>query len=95
MIRAERRAGEILSEVERIGHRPAKGRHDGALPTYTETIRKADIPETTARRWQAEASIPEVPEHGPGAVRRSWGILRGRFTLRPRLRPGIGASGLR
>lgn len=68
-IRAERRAGEILSEVERTppaaagkagGHAKAgTAQHGPSQKTYEQTIKDADIPRVTAQRWQAEASIPE------------------------------------
>jgi len=68
-IRAERRAGEILAEVERTppaevakrgGHAKAATAQAGPKQrTYTETIKDAGIAHGTAQRWQAEASIPE------------------------------------
>ena len=68
-IRAERRAGELLAEVERLGSAEAgrKGGHVKASTaqagpcqkTYEQTIEDAWIARVTAQRWQAEALIPE------------------------------------
>lgn len=62
-IRAERKAGEILATMPRdSGGRPSKenSRHDGgSFMTFTDTITEVGIPETTARRWQEVAAIPE------------------------------------
>lgn len=59
-LRAERKAGELLAGVERIpGLRTdLTSRHDDAK-SYRQTLDNADVKEATARRWQAEASVPE------------------------------------
>lgn len=58
-LRAERRAGELLKEVERVpGTRTdLTSRHDDA--GYRAQIANAGIAEPTARRWQAIADVPE------------------------------------
>lgn len=58
-MRAERKAGELLSEVPRDpGGRPAQNsNHDGG--SFQGAIDEAGIPETTARRWQKVAEVPE------------------------------------
>lgn len=63
-IRAERRAGEILSEIERTPPEkrhisPQAGGKSEPRQTYAETIKNAGIAPETGRRWQAEASVPE------------------------------------
>lgn len=64
-IRAERRCGELLSEVPRTppevsgamkGRSPRPG---GTSKTYEQVLDDSGIAPTTARRWQAEASIQE------------------------------------
>ena len=57
-LRAERRAGELLREIERsTGGRPSKnaGR---AGPGFRAALRQADITASTAKRWQREAMVP-------------------------------------
>jgi hypothetical protein len=78
---AERRAGELLAEIERkqtagLKKGSSPSRHDGATG-YRETIKAAEIPETTARRWQAEASIPEAVSGGATGRPRSRSSLLG------------------
>ena len=59
-IRAERRAGELLEKIERTPPKSRNSRHAGGKSeTYSDTIKSAGIPETSARRWQKEASVPE------------------------------------
>lgn len=62
-IRAERRAGEILTKVERKqGARTDKETSADSAPkspNYSETIEEAGIKKDTALRWQLEASLPD------------------------------------
>lgn len=58
-LRAERRAGELLKEIERSqGGRPA-GNTDQPGPSFRSEIDDAGIAATTAKRWQAIAGVPE------------------------------------
>lgn len=60
-IRAERRAGEMLKEIERIEPQKAVSHsmmeHD--ILTYTEVLKQNEIASVTAHRWQLEAEVPE------------------------------------
>lgn len=58
-IRAERRAGEMLGEVERSeGGRPSDNSfHDET--SYQKTLRENELSHITAHRWQLEADVPE------------------------------------
>jgi hypothetical protein len=57
-LRAERKAGELLSEREKnLGDRPAKNRsHD---VTSFPTLEELGIEPMESHRWQWEAKIPE------------------------------------
>lgn len=59
-IRAERRAGELLAEVERSqGVRTdLTSSHDGTK-SYAQTLKDNDLAHTVAHRWQLEAKLPE------------------------------------
>jgi len=62
-IRAERKAGELLLNLERDnsfkGNQSVKF-HDGKSPSeYREVLDSEEIPNTTAHRWQQAAQIPE------------------------------------
>ena len=60
-LRAERRAGEMLKEIERVTPQEAVSHsmmeHD--TPSYTEILKQNEIAPVTAHRWQIEAEIPE------------------------------------
>jgi len=63
-LRAERRAGEMLAEIERITpeEKGALLNHDGVTRNhrgYMDTLKETDIPRTTAHNWQQIAAIPE------------------------------------
>ncbi len=51
---AERRAGELLSKVER-----QQGKRDGGS-ALRATLDQSDIAPTQAKRWQAIATVPEA-----------------------------------
>jgi hypothetical protein len=59
-VRAERKAGEMLAEVERTPGKRKNGTslHHGAK-SLGEVISENDIPRITAHRWQKLAAIPE------------------------------------
>lgn len=54
-VRAERKAGEMLSEVDRA---PA-GRGDKPVEGIRSTLERIEVPVATAHRWQKLAAIPE------------------------------------
>jgi N6-adenosine-specific RNA methylase IME4 len=58
-LRAERRLGEMLKEIERSeGGRPEKNSfHHGT--SYQQVLKENEIGRTTAHRWQLESSMPE------------------------------------
>ena len=58
-VRAERRAGEMLAQVERAqAGRPAKNSfHDGT--NYQQALKENGVAKVTAHRWQQLAAIPE------------------------------------
>ena len=60
-LRAERRAGELLAELERDkGGRPKNSSQtDTSFSEYTNAIENAGIARATAHRWQEIAGIPE------------------------------------
>ena len=63
-IRAERKAGDLLLQLERSNHdrgNQYKAKfQDGIQPSeYREVLDEQDIPTTTAHRWQQAAQIPE------------------------------------
>jgi len=60
-LRAERRAGELLAEIERDKGESKKLRPRliQSFSEYTNAIENAGIARTTAHRWQEIASIPE------------------------------------
>jgi Domain of unknown function (DUF4326) len=64
-LRAERKAGEILRELERIppgGNRRTPEFQDVTLTSrseYAAVLQDGEIPVKTAHRWQIEASIPD------------------------------------
>jgi ParB family chromosome partitioning protein len=58
-LRAERRAGELLSEMDRAqGVRTDLTSCQGGTK-FAETLEELEIPKRTAYRWQAEATIPD------------------------------------
>lgn len=66
-LRAERRAGELLREIERTPYTMrgvVKKYHDhtddhGSNPSYSETIRENGIHPVAAQNWQQIAAVPE------------------------------------
>jgi hypothetical protein len=57
-IRAERRAGELLSQMETSGGgRPSK---TGNTMLQVSTLKDLGIERIESHRWQREASIPEA-----------------------------------
>ena len=60
-LRAERKAGELLGELDRDkGGRPEKTNPSlGSVSQYKQVITENDIPHSTAHRWQEVAKIPE------------------------------------
>jgi hypothetical protein len=61
-LRAERRAGELLAELERApGSRTdaTSGQAGRRLTSYQAVLRASDVADRTARRWQAMARVPE------------------------------------
>lgn len=55
-LRAERKAGEMLAAMEKIGHRPPKG--NSVLP-FSEQLNALGIDKMQSLRWQREAKVPE------------------------------------
>jgi len=53
---AERKLGETLAKMERVGHRPQKG---AVAAPFKKTLADNHIAKTQARRWQLMASVPE------------------------------------
>ncbi len=58
-IRAERRAGELLQEIEREAGKRTDRTSSKALTRYQDACKKAEIDHQTAANWQAMATIPE------------------------------------
>ncbi len=59
-LRAERKAGELLAQLERAPEgRPQKLNQDGIVSEYKEVLTENDIAPTTAHRWQTVATVPE------------------------------------
>ena len=60
-LRAERKAGELLGELEKDkGGRPEKTPDIvSAVSEYRQAIESAEVEERQARRWQEVAKIPE------------------------------------
>ena len=63
-IRAERRAGELLTEIERKDSKENLKRGPTSQPGtpgdgYMNAIKAAGIPKTTAYNWQTMAKLPE------------------------------------
>ena len=60
-VRAERKAGELLKQLERAPEgRPSKLFQDGIVSEYREVLEEQAIPTTTAHRWQQLAEMPEL-----------------------------------
>jgi hypothetical protein len=61
-LRAERKAGEMLQELER-GHGPGRGKTNSSvenvLSPYSTVLTESAIAPTTAHRWQQVASLPD------------------------------------
>lgn len=55
-LRAERKAGEMLAAMEKIGHRPEKG--NTMLP-FSDQLDDLGISKMQSSRWQLEAKLPE------------------------------------
>lgn len=61
-LRAERKAGEMLGELERGPHggdRHSSSFQSGNLNDYRQVLTENDIAPTTAHRWQTVATLPE------------------------------------
>jgi len=60
-LRAERRAGELLAEMERSkgGRPPENCRHDVGNSEYRQALDDSGIDERIAQRWQTEAQVPD------------------------------------
>ena len=85
-LRAERRAGEMLIEVERVKPQDAVSHStmECDTPTYTQILREQNIAPVTAHRWQVEASVPsDVFERHIVETKQSGGELTsvGLYTL--------------
>ncbi len=83
-VRAERKAGEMLAQLERSpGGQPTHSNMERVeISEYAEVLQEQKIPTTTAFRWQKLAEIPEVifekrleEEHGERPITTS-GILQ-------------------
>jgi len=91
-IRAERRAGEMLANIERnSGGRPSKNSSKLDEFNYTRILKENQIPFSTASRWQIEAEVAEnefekwVSEiKSEGRELTSVGLRRLALQLRPR-----------
>jgi len=62
-VRAERKAGELLKQLDRGtagGDRKSKNQAGGMISDFEQVITENQIPETTARRWQQVAKMPEL-----------------------------------
>lgn len=58
-LRAQRRGGEILQQIERSnGGRPKKN-SEQAAPSFSSQLEALEIEETAAKRWQNIAKMPE------------------------------------
>ncbi|MGA8862881.1 MAG: hypothetical protein WB444_03635 [Gallionella sp.] len=53
-VRAERRAGQMLAEMER-----QRGFNDAGRASVAQAYRENQIPPTTAKRWQKLAAVPD------------------------------------
>ena len=51
--RAERKAGELLGQLERDKPKPYSRLENGSLSEYTAVLTDSDIAPTTAHRWQS------------------------------------------
>lgn len=59
-LRAERKAGEMLRELEKFPEgRPQKLNQPGIVSEYRQVLDESDIAPTTAHRWQIVATLPE------------------------------------
>ena len=58
-LRAERKAGELLGELERDKPGPKLGDNLSPNSEYRQTIEAADVEIRQAQRWQEVAKIPE------------------------------------
>ena len=57
-LRAERKAGELLQQLERAPEgRPQKLNQPGIVSEYREVLTENDIAQTTAHRWQTVAPM--------------------------------------
>ena len=61
-VRAERKAGEMLRQLERHngGDRKSDYKSDNLVNAFLETILQENIPQATAYRWQQLAEMPEL-----------------------------------
>jgi N6-adenosine-specific RNA methylase IME4 len=59
-LRAERKAGELLQQLERAPEgRPQKLDQPGIVSEYRAVLTDSDIAPTTAHRWQTVATVPD------------------------------------
>lgn len=59
-IRAERRAGQLLSELQKgKGGQPQKNSSHADVSSFAQTKREAKISDTQAVRWQRLAQVPQ------------------------------------
>lgn len=62
LTRAERKAGELLQQLERSnGGRPAENPSQPVTSSeYSAVLEESDINRMTAHRWQTVAQVPDV-----------------------------------
>lgn len=60
-LRAERKAGDLLSQLQRQngGDRKSDSKPENLINEFKEVIQEQEIPESTAYRWQTIANIPQ------------------------------------
>ena len=58
-MRAERKAGEMLGQLEKGNEGRPKLNQAGIVSEYREVLDDNKIPSTTAHRWQQLAEMPE------------------------------------
>ncbi len=99
-LRAERRAGELLAEIPRAqGKRTDMTSVQLGPKSFEQVLAENDIAQTTAKRWQTEATVPEeVFEQHVAEVKRngeeltSAGLYRLGQKLNGRSKPHVSRS---